>query len=65
MKPSEVRDLSIDELVAKGNALRGELFNAKVKKSTGQLENSAKLGTLRKDIARVETQLSEKRGATT
>jgi large subunit ribosomal protein L29 len=65
MKPSEVRELSIDELVAKGNELRGELFNTRVKKSTGQLENSAKLGTLRKDIARVETQLSEKRGATT
>ena len=65
MKPSEVRELSIDELVAKGNELRGELFNTRVKKSTGQLENNAKLGTLRKDIARVETQLSEKRGATT
>ncbi len=65
MKPSEIRDLSIDELVAKANELRGELFNTKVKKSTGQLENSAKLGTLRKEIARVETLLSQKRGATT
>ena len=65
MKPSEIRDLSFEELVAKGNELRGELFNTRVKKSTGQLENSAKLGTLRKDIARVETQLREKRGATT
>ncbi len=64
MKASEMRDLSIEELVAKGQELRGELFNSKIKKSTGQLENTAKLGTLRKDIARSETLLREKRGAT-
>ena len=65
MKASEMRDLSIEELVAKEQELRGELFNSKVKKSTGQLENTAKLGTLRKEIARTETLLREKRGATT
>ena len=43
--------------------LRGELFNVKVKRSTGQLENTAKLQQLRRDIARVETVLREKRGA--
>ena len=64
MKASEMRDLSIEELVAKEQELRSELFNSKVKKSTGQLENTAKLGTLRKDIARSETLLREKRGAT-
>jgi len=65
MTPSAMRDLSIEELVTKGQELRGELFNSKVKKSTGQLENTAKLGTLRRDIARVQTLLREKRGATT
>ena len=65
MTPGEMRDLSIEELVTKGQELRGELFNSKVKKSTGQLENTAKLGTLRRDIARVQTLLREKRGATT
>jgi len=40
------------------------LFNARVKKSTGQLENTAKLQSLRRDIARVETILREKREAT-
>ena len=57
MTPSEMRGLSIEELVAKGQELRGELFNSKVKKSTGQLENTAKLGTLRRNIARVQTLL--------
>ena len=65
MKASEMRDLSIEELVSKERELRGELFNSKVKKSTGQLENTAKLGKLRREIARAETLLREKRGATT
>ena len=65
MKPAELRDLSIDELVAKSAELRSEFFNARVKKVTGQLENTAKLKLLRRDIARVETLMREKRGATT
>ncbi len=64
MKAAELADLSIDELTAKSGDLRHELFNARVKKSTGQLENTAKLQSLRRDIARVETVLREKRGAT-
>ena len=64
MKSSEFRELSIEELEAKSRELRGELFNVKIKKSTGQLENTAKLMLLRRDIARAETILCEKRGAT-
>ena len=64
MKPAELRNLTLEELAAKSLELRGEFFNAKVKKATGQLENSAKLNLLRRDIARVETVLREKRGAT-
>ena len=64
MNSTELRTLSADELAVKARELRGELFNVRIKKSTGQLENSAKLGLLRKDIARVETILREMRGAT-
>ena len=63
MRASELRDLSDDELAAKVSELRGELFNVKVKRSTGQLESTALAGRLRRDIARVETILQEKRGA--
>ena len=63
MKATELRDLSVDELTAKARELRGELFNARIKKTTGQLENTAKLRTLRRDIARAETLLRERRGA--
>ena len=60
MNASELRDLSIEELTAKSSELKGEFFNAKVKHSTGQLENTARLVLLRRDIARVETVLREK-----
>jgi large subunit ribosomal protein L29 len=64
MKASEFRELSVDELEAKSRDLRGEAFNVKIKRSTGQLENTAKLKQLRRDIARVATVLREKSEAT-
>ncbi len=64
MKPAEFRELSLDELRAKRKDLRGEAFNVRIKRSTGQLENTAKLKQLRRDIARVETIIREKREAT-
>ena len=64
MKPAELRDLSYDELIAKSLDLRSECFNAKLKKATGQLENTARIKQLRRDIARVETIMREKREAT-
>ena len=63
MKAGELRELSDDELAAKGRDLRSELFNVKVKRSTGQLENTALARKLRRDIARVESVLREKLGA--
>jgi large subunit ribosomal protein L29 len=63
VKASELRTLSEPELVAKARELRDELFNVRVKRATGQLENTAKLGQLRRDVARAETVLAQKRGA--
>ena len=64
MKATELNDLAIEELEQKVREARDELFNAKVKHATGQLEDTAKLKGLRRDIARVETVLLEKREAT-
>ena len=64
MKAEELRKLSEDELVAKGSEARSELFNVSIKHATGQLENTAKLGSLRRDVARIESVLRQKRGAT-
>jgi large subunit ribosomal protein L29 len=63
VKASELRTLSEPELQAKSRELRDELFNARVKRATGQLENTAKLRQLRRDVARVETLLTRVRGA--
>jgi large subunit ribosomal protein L29 len=63
MKAAELRQLSPDELRSKSQELRAELWSARMKHATGQLENTAKLGSLRRDIARVETVLREKLGA--
>ena len=64
MKPAEMRDLSLNEMQAKAQDLRSEAFNIRIKRSTGQLENTARLKQLRRDIARVETIMREKREAT-
>jgi large subunit ribosomal protein L29 len=63
MKASQLRDLSQPELEAKATELRGELFSARIKKATGQLENNALLRKLRRDVARVQTVLRERREA--
>ena len=62
MNAKELRELSQEELEAKVSELRGELFNVKVKRATGQLENTALAGNLRRDIARAETVLRQLRG---
>lgn len=63
MKGSELKELGIEELERKSRQTRDELFSAKVKHATGQLENSAMLKTLRRDVARIESVLGEKREA--
>jgi len=63
MKASELRELPMDDLVAKAREMRAELFNFRVKHATGQLENTARLSGLRRDVARVETVLRQKREA--
>jgi large subunit ribosomal protein L29 len=59
MKASQLRDLTQHELEAKATELRGELFSARIKKATGQLENNALLRKLRRDVARVQTVLRQ------
>ena len=63
MKASQLRDLTQPELEAKATELRGELFSARIKKATGQLENNALLRRLRRDVARVQTVLRQRQEA--
>ena len=63
MKMSEIQDLTLPELSAKGRDLRQELFNLRLQKATSQLEKPARLRVLRRDIARIETRISALRNA--
>lgn len=58
MKKSELKDLSMTELRAKSRDLRQELFNLRLQQASAQLEKTARLRTLRRDVARIETQIS-------
>ena len=58
MKFAEIKDLTLVELSAKSRDLRQEMFNLRLQQASAQLEKPARLRTLRKDIARVETRMS-------
>jgi large subunit ribosomal protein L29 len=61
MKMSELKDLTMVELSARGRDLRQEMFNLRLQQASSQLEKPARLRVLRRDIARVETRISELR----
>jgi large subunit ribosomal protein L29 len=63
MKASQLRDLTQPELEAKDTELRRELFSARIKDKTGQLENKSLLRKLRRDVARVQTVLRQRQEA--
>lgn len=62
MKASDLKDKTAVELATLSRDLRQELFNLNLQKASSQLEKPARLRTLRRDIARVETVLSAVRG---
>ena len=54
----EIQEKTMPELMADGRNLRQEIFNLRLQQASAQLEKPSRLNTLRKDIARVETQIS-------
>jgi large subunit ribosomal protein L29 len=61
MKSSELRELTLDELAKKETDMRKELFNLRFQKATGEIENPMRIWSLKKDIARVLTVITEKK----
>ena len=59
-KSAPVRDLGDDELVTRLGEAKQELFNLRFQNVTGQLDNTARLGVVRKEIARINTVLRER-----
>ena len=61
MDMKETRNLTKEELMAKRLDMKRELFNLRVQQVSGKNENPARFGQIRRDIARIETILNEKR----
>jgi large subunit ribosomal protein L29 len=60
MKANEIREMTVAELTAKLVELKSELFNLRFQNATNQLENPMKIVSVKKDIARIQTILTEK-----
>lgn len=57
MKNTEIRDLSDHDLVEKLKTTRSELFNLRFQLATGQIDNTGRIAAVKKDIARLHTEL--------
>ena len=57
MKPAEIRELSAEDLAAKLKEAREELFNLRFQMATSQLDNTARVRLVKKDIARIQTEM--------
>jgi large subunit ribosomal protein L29 len=60
VKAAEIREKSNEELETLAKELRTELFKVRIQNHTNQLDSTAKLGKLRRDIARINTIVSQR-----
>ena len=63
MKPSDLRARTVDELTEEVDTLGREIFNLRFQRASGQLENTARVRQVRRDIARIKTILAERQRA--
>jgi large subunit ribosomal protein L29 len=61
MTAKEIREFSLGEITTKIRETREQLLQLRMRKQTGQVEKTHELRTLRKDIARLETELTAKK----
>ena len=59
MKATDIEEMSVDEMNNKLEDLKQELFNLRFQLAVNQLENTARLKAVKKDIARIKTVLRE------
>jgi large subunit ribosomal protein L29 len=60
MKMKEFSELAMDELLTKRRDLRQESLHLRLQQQSGQLEQPSRLRLLRRDLARIETELSQR-----
>ena len=61
MKPGDLRAMTVDQLDDEALKLKKERFNLRFQRATGQLENTARVRQVRRDIARIKTVAAQKR----
>ena len=64
MKMKELSELTVDELLTKRRDLRQESLHLRLQQQSGQLEQPSRLRLLRRDLARIETELSHRENKT-
>ena len=60
MKAAEIQKLSGEDLQAQLKEARAELFNLRFQMATGQLDNTARIKQVKKDIARIQTEMRDR-----
>lgn len=60
MKIKEIRELTREELATRKRELREESFHLRIQQQSGQLEKPSQLRAIRREIARLETELTHK-----
>jgi large subunit ribosomal protein L29 len=63
LKPADLRTMTVDQLDDEVLKLKKEQFNLRFQRATGQLENTARVREVRRDIARIRTVARQKRAA--
>jgi large subunit ribosomal protein L29 len=63
LKPADLRTMSVDQLDDEVLKLKKEQFNLRFQRATGQLENTARVREVRRDIARLRTVARQKRAS--
>ena len=61
MELKEIREQSVQDLAARKHELREESFHLRIQQQSGQLEKPSQLRAIRREIARIETVLNEKK----
>ncbi len=62
-KAKDIKELSADELTLRLRDLKQEALNLRLQKATGQLENSARIRQVRREVAQVMTAATARKGA--
>lgn len=60
MKAAEIRDLSVEQIQAKLNDAREELMKLRFQQATGELQDTSRLRSVRRDVARLATVMTER-----